>query len=89
MRINNDTEKRKNLNKFSQALMRESCMYTHKPALNLNRFLILNIYLKSYSYLVAISSQHNTNKFKVQYLPYTAGTKNISLTTESNKDATT
>ena len=88
MRINNDTEK-KNVNKFSQALIRESCMYTHKPALSLNRFLILNIYLKSYSYLVAISSQHNTNKFKVQYLPYTASTKNISLTTESNKDATT
>ena len=64
-------------------------MYTHKPVLSLNRFFILNIYVKSYSYLVAISSQHNTNKFKIQYLPHTACTKNISLTTESSKDATT
>ena len=64
-------------------------MYTHKPALSLNRFFILNVYVKSYSYLVAIRSQHNTNKFKIQYLPYVPCTKTISLTTESNKDATT
>ena len=64
-------------------------MYTHKPALSLNRFFILNIYVKSYSYLVAISSQHNTNKFKIQYLPHTACTKHILFTIESNKDATT
>ena len=64
-------------------------MYTHKPALSLNGFFIFNIYVKSYSYLVGLSSQHNTNKFKMQYLPHTACKKNISLTTESNKDATT
>ena len=64
-------------------------MYTHKPPLSLNEFFILNIYVKGYSYLVTISSQHNTNIFKIQYLPHTACTKNISLTTESNKDATT
>ena len=63
-------------------------MYTHKPALSLNRFFILNNYVKSYSYLVAISSQRNTSKFKIKYLPHTVCTKNISLTTESNKDAT-
>ena len=49
--------------KFSQALIKASCMYTHKPALNLNSFFILNIYVKGYSYFVANSSQHNTTKF--------------------------
>ena len=47
------------VNKINQALIRTSWMENHMLAFNLNRF--FNV--KSYSYLVANSSQHNTNKF--------------------------